>query len=1005
MPCKPWFILAILMISISKAYDLFTQYDEWNVSTSQLPRADAGMAVFQDADAMYMIGGIRNPLQIIKYNISTQIFTDYGIAASSNYVIGYGQFFTQNKNMLYMVRDTYLHMLDLKTSNISSNDWINTSFGYNVATMGCVSANDKYVYVIAGGSIARELDKLQVYSIDTDDWVYGKPMQIRKRALSCAYHPKTHELYAIGGIDYYAQYLNTVEILLTNTDGYPVFNKNIWNFGTNLSFAVAESRAIINEDVILVIGGTNNVFNSTLNVIQIIDTVSGATTYQETMITGVMSAATIKFNQVAYIFGGVKIRTQPYDSLYCTVSTSVQYKYLKYGPNSQIWLTQLDRIYGVENCSSICSMYTWFSLLPTRECFCGNDWWPEYFPPQNEHYGCDEYGGGWSTQHHYFHNDTVYDRQVQHFLLPTKNPTVQPTVEPTTTEPTRYPTEKNQICMPRYIGYLDSKYAIAFSPEFCENVRIQWNQFTKVFINILDEIYLSNNFWVFSYEVDNDDITEMCGFVSFKVITCFDNETDSNNLAIYTESNEFEAAINKRLNEGDYFPGPLVVYVESTTVKTIFGADNDTIVALGTMEIIIIVIVMVIICVFCVVLMCYIRRQYKLKPVFIKNPMVLLFAIGEYDKDIPDDVDFVVNDLNVDIDVKNMSLLFNDKLNYETYPTYKQYPKLHWTKNELIDYLKKFANIFAKNVISISNDNASNNNNGYDSLILVVSGHGIDNHIITSDYQLIHQDVFHRMFSSYYPCSREVPRIAIFDSCQGDETAKSAKTKKSSNITEEKEGGDDVSKNVQYEGFNTTDITPPLNRVTSEVPSLWDRNTKNPDENLVKINASNAGFQSKMNDEVGSYLISKFVDKTLNGIEDNEQKFLCETMDEIQKELADMRKQLPTALYNNNTRNILFMMNDNEDKIYEEKIELVEVMNKSQQAKELLIEFEIPEKYINKIIANMVEEKCVDPTYWIDIYDDDKAMKQLGMPKIQIKKFKRKYVEWLKKNNSSTVKT
>eukprot|EP01084_Bolivina_argentea_P182503 315046_1 len=117
-------------------------------------------------------------------------------------------------------------------------------------------------------------------------------------------------------------------------------------------------------------------------------------------------------------------------------------------------------------------------------------------------------------------------------------------------------------------------------------------------------------------------------------------------------------------------------------------------------------------------------------------------------------------------------------------------------------------------------------------------------------------------------------------------------------------------------------------------------------------------------------------------------------MDDVQEELQSKCPQLPQVLYHNNTRNIIFMVNDREEKIYKE-LELIEINDKSEQAKQLLIEFAIPDKYIDGIVSNMVEEKYDDPRDWKDFYKSDKIMEQLGIPKLQTNKFSRKYEAWL----------
>merc|ERR1712003_280157 len=49
-------------------------------------------------------------------------------------------------------------------------------------------------------------------------------------------------------------------------------------------------------------------------------------------------------------------------------------------------------------------------------------------------------------------------------------------------------------------------------------------------------------------------------------------------------------------------------------------------------------------------------------------------------------------------------------------------------------------------------------------------------HIVTSDYMLIEKTIIHRLISSDYPEIREIPRIFIFDCCDGTGNQELTKT-------------------------------------------------------------------------------------------------------------------------------------------------------------------------------------------------------------------------------------
>merc|ERR1712129_491000 len=65
----------------------------------------------------------------------------------------------------------------------------------------------------------------------------------------------------------------------------------------------------------------------------------------------------------------------------------------------------------------------------------------------------------------------------------------------------------------------------------------------------------------------------------------------------------------------------------------------------------------------------------------------------------------------------------------------------------------------------------------YDALFLVLSGHGIKGSLITKDHKLLSKTEIHRMFSSQGNVrSRSVPRIFLFDCCDGSEDMKNVLT-------------------------------------------------------------------------------------------------------------------------------------------------------------------------------------------------------------------------------------
>ena len=138
--------------------------------------------------------------------------------------------------------------------------------------------------------------------------------------------------------------------------------------------------------------------------------------------------------------------------------------------------------------------------------------------------------------------------------------------------------------------------------------------------------------------------------------------------------------------------------------------------------------------------------------------MVIAIAIGKYDCD---SIDAQFQNLDsIDNDIKNIVRLFGVTLNYRIIPNYSinEQIKTYWSKQEIFELLKKQAKYLNKSV----------QNNKHDSVIVIISCHGIQDHIVTSDYKLINKDTIYRIFSVDYPSLRNIPGIFMYDCCDGD---------------------------------------------------------------------------------------------------------------------------------------------------------------------------------------------------------------------------------------------
>eukprot|EP01084_Bolivina_argentea_P034912 64677_1 len=312
----------------------------------------------------------------------------------------------------------------------------------------------------------------------------------------------------------------------------------------------------------------------------------------------------------------------------------------------------------------------------------------------------------------------------------------------------------------------------------------------------------------------------------------------------------------------------------------------------------------------------------------VKRAMVVLLAIGDYDS-YPDDpdkqlLDVHLSNLDIEQDIVNLYKLFGpENLNYTIYPKYEnlnEFVKTHWTQKELIDLLTSNAKeLNAK----MSTDDS------YDCLIVAISCHGMNRNICTSDYKCVEKLAVHRLFTTQYPSSRQIPRIFLFDCCEGVnqqeterdiDSPKGIKSKKQSHTKmtrtvinqdqgkghEEKENMmNHIINNEQGKHFGADDII-------GSNEEIWVRGERNPDHALVQVHAANPGFQSKCNSETGSYMLYEFAKKTMDDLDKGE---LCiyEIFDDIQEDLETKGKQQIVTSYANQTRYIKFVKNDYAD--------------------------------------------------------------------------------------------
>eukprot|EP01084_Bolivina_argentea_P316132 547910_1 len=284
-------------------------------------------------------------------------------------------------------------------------------------------------------------------------------------------------------------------------------------------------------------------------------------------------------------------------------------------------------------------------------------------------------------------------------------------------------------------------------------------------------------------------------------------------------------------------------------------------------------------------------QQLKLHQQKLKNPLVLFIGVAQYMNEAKNPgTNLQCNNLEgIGRDYQNIKLLCA-MFKYNIYPKDEKY---NWTQIQIIEFCENRAKYFS------DNRKTDINTNGYDSLLLIHSGHGYKNSIISSDMQLITKVAIHRIFSVNYPEVRNIPRLYIFDCCSGNmERGRSIKREHNESTT-------DVMMELG-KNYSVSNI-----EITQSDDEIWKRDQLNPDYKLSIVHGANDGFQSKLHAIRGSYLIYEFVKRMVENRENHQDKFLGDIIAEIQDFLHDKGKQQIISVLSNHAALIKFIPNDN----------------------------------------------------------------------------------------------
>ena len=277
----------------------------------------------------------------------------------------------------------------------------------------------------------------------------------------------------------------------------------------------------------------------------------------------------------------------------------------------------------------------------------------------------------------------------------------------------------------------------------------------------------------------------------------------------------------------------------------------------------------------------------------IRNGLIVGIAISEYDSECWDN-------LNVSKDLDNLSE-FGDFLGYDFMSNDR---KLYWTKEEILSYLRDDVG----NAFFTPKGRAR-----YDGLVVCVTGHGVRDHVVTSQLEHVEKMAIHGCICDKYPRFVDIPRIFIFDVCadQGqklqidDSMGLAAKGDRKSHVAAV--NSDELNSEIlesQYETKEQGDIGNVGDLDNAANGNCLGALSGALCRNTALIHAVNSNYQAKMSGDVGSHLLTSFIYRVEANQARHERMGLEELMEEIQNRFLPAGRQQPVAVYHD-TENLI----------------------------------------------------------------------------------------------------
>ena len=246
--------------------------------------------------------------------------------------------------------------------------------------------------------------------------------------------------------------------------------------------------------------------------------------------------------------------------------------------------------------------------------------------------------------------------------------------------------------------------------------------------------------------------------------------------------------------------------------------------------------------------------------IIMSNALVANIVIGEYDDDTNADSSYLETDSVID-DMKQFANDFG-------YQYLSMNDKRYWTKQEILSFLRD--DVGAKFFDEFSTPK-------YDGLIVGITSYGDERDIMMSDGELMDKVAIHRVISNQYAAIRDFARIFIFDLCDIPESLKISMSMSGEHTVFDTVSTAENTPNEIPVGCINGDIGKGADFVDVRRINEWAHNTKNPDYNLVTIDA--------VGDSSTSNVIHCFTERVRQNAENQEILGLTDVMDHIRAAL------------------------------------------------------------------------------------------------------------------------